>query len=77
MTLDIAFPHDGSSLEPRPMRAQEIWSVADQGTPPARSAACLDLDRLTRASAGVRVKGVTYWDFERSIRNGRGREAPA
>lgn len=81
MTLDIVFPHVGSSLEPRPMKAQEIWSVADQVRRQLTrrpQVPCLDLDRLTRASAGMRVNGITiaaHWDFERSIRDSRGRDA--
>jgi len=30
MTLEVSYPCAGASKEPRPMKAQEIWSVADQ-----------------------------------------------
>ena len=30
MTLEVIYAHDRASREPRPMKAQQIWSVADQ-----------------------------------------------
>lgn len=81
MTLEVSYPCAGASKEPRPMKAQEIWSVADQVRRQLTrrpQVPCLDLDRLTRASAGMRVNGITiaaHWDFERSIRDSRGRDA--
>jgi len=81
MTLDIVFPCASANKEPRPMTAREVWAVAEQvrrQVTPRPNIPRLDLDRLTRASAGMRVNGMTiaaHWDFDRSIRDGRGREA--
>lgn len=78
MTLAVAYPYDRSSLEPRPMKAQQIWGVADQvrrQLVPSRPVACLDLERLIRASGRMMVNGIaiaTHWDFERSVHDGRG-----
>ena len=33
MTLAVTYAHDRSSREPRPMKAQQIWGVADQAVP--------------------------------------------
>ena len=81
MTLAVTYAHDRSSREPRPMKAQQIWSVADQvrrQLVPSRPVACLDLERLIRAAGSMIVNGIaiaTHWDFERSVHDGRGREA--
>ena len=81
MTLEVTYAHDRSSREPRPMKAQQIWSVADQvrrQLVPSRPVACLDLERLIRAAGRMMVNGIAiaaHWDFERSVHDGRGREA--
>jgi Zn-dependent peptidase ImmA (M78 family) len=81
MTLAVAYVHDRSSREPRPMTTQQIWGVADQvrrQLAPGRSVVCLDLERLIRAAGRMMINGIaiaTHWDFERSVQDGRGREA--
>ena len=81
MTLAVAYAHDRSSREPRPMTTQQIWGVADQvrrQLAPGRSVVCLDLERLIRAASRMMINGIaiaTHWDFERSVQDGRGREA--
>jgi len=81
MTLEVSYPCASANKEPRPMTAREVWAVAEQvrrQVTPRPNIPRLDLDRLTRASAGMRVNGMTiaaHWDFDRSIRDGRGREA--
>jgi hypothetical protein len=30
MTFQVAYPYDRRSLEPRPLKAREIWSIAEQ-----------------------------------------------
>jgi len=30
MTMEVTYPHIAASKDPRPMTAQQIWSVADQ-----------------------------------------------
>ena len=81
MTLAVIYAHDRSSREPRPMTTQQIWGVADQvrrQLAPGRSVVCLDLERLIRAAGRMMINGIaiaTHWDFERSVHDGRGREA--
>ena len=44
MTLAIAYPHDHRTREPRPMKAREIWGIADevrQHLLPRRRTPCL------------------------------------
>lgn len=81
MTLQIAYPFERRSLEPRPMNARDIWSVAEQVRrqfPSRRPIHCLDLEWLIRANRKMSVNGmeiVTQWDLDRSVRDGKGREA--
>ena len=81
MRLEVVYPYDRSSLEPRPMKAQQIWSVAEQVRRQLvlrRTSPCLDLERLIRAAKSMVVNGIaiaTHWDFERSVHDGQGREA--
>jgi hypothetical protein len=81
MTLEIVYPHDRQSREPRPMKAGEIWGVAEQlrrQLVPRRPIPCLDLERLVRATRSMVVNGITiatHWDFERSVHDAQGREA--
>ena len=81
MTLAVIYAHDRASREPRPMKAQQIWGVADQvrrQLSPGRPVVCLDLERLIRAAGRMMINGIaiaTHWDFERSVQDGRGREA--
>jgi len=81
MGLEVTYPYHHASLEPRPMKAQQIWSVADQvrrQIAPRRHVPCLDLDRLVQVAGAMVVNGcaiATHWDFERSIHDGDGREA--
>jgi len=80
MTLQVAYPYDRRSLEPRPLKAREIWNVAEQVRqqfPARRPIPCLDLERLIRAARKMSVNGieiVTQWDLDRSVRDGKGRE---
>jgi IrrE N-terminal-like domain len=80
MTLQVAYPYDRRSLEPRPLKAREIWSVAEhvrRQFPARRPIPCLDLERLIRAARKMSVNGieiVTQWDLDRSVRDGKGRE---
>lgn len=81
MSIDVAYPYDAASYDPRPLAAREIWSVADQvrrRLTPRPQMPCLDLGRLTRSGQKLRVNGVeyvTHLDFERTVHDGRGREA--
>lgn len=81
MTLEITYPYIGAGKEPRPMTAQQIWGVADQvrrQLTPRPNVPLLDLERVTRATSGMLVNGLAVsmdWDLERTIRDGRGREA--
>ena len=80
MTLQVAYPYDRRSLEPRPLKAREIWNVAEQVRrqfPARRPIPCLDLERLIRAVRKMSVNGigiVTQWDLDRSVKDGKGRE---
>ena len=81
MTLQVAYPYDRRSLEPRPLKAREIWSIAEQVRRqflPRRPRLCIDLDRLVRATDRMWVNGIqiiAHWDLDRSVRDGKGREA--
>ena len=81
MAIEVGYPFYPTSLEPRPMKAQQIWSVAEQvrrQLAPRRQVPRLDLDRLTRLAGSMLVNGVsiaTHWDFERSVHDAEGREA--
>ena len=81
MKLEISYPHDRASLEPRPMRAQQIWGIAEQvrhHVTPHRQTPCLNHDRLIAATARIKVNGIdiaTHWDFERTVHDGQGRAA--
>ena len=81
MTLQVGYPYDRRSLEPRPLKAREIWSIAEQVRQQflrPRPRHCLDLDRLVRAARRILVNGieiVAHWDLDRSVRDGKGREA--
>lgn len=81
MALEVAYPFYRTSLEPRPMKAQQIWSVAEQvrwQIAPRRKVPCLDLERLTRSAGNMLVNGIAiaaHWDFERSVHDGQGRAA--
>jgi transcriptional regulator with XRE-family HTH domain len=61
MTLQFAYPFDRRSREPRPLKAREIWSVAEQVRrqfPSRRPIYCLDLERLIRAIRKMSVNGM-------------------
>ncbi|MCB1500509.1 MAG: ImmA/IrrE family metallo-endopeptidase [Bauldia sp.] len=81
MTLAIAYPHDHRTREPRPMKAREIWGIADevrQHLLPRRRTPCLDFDRVVRGTRNMVVNGVaisTHWDLDRTVHDGQGREA--
>ena len=81
MTLQVGYPYDRRSLEPRPLKAREIWSIAEQVRQQflrPRPRHRLDLDRLVRAARRILVNGieiVAHWDLDRSVRDGKGREA--
>lgn len=81
MTLQVVYPYHRQSLEPRPMKVQQIWRVAEEvrrQVLPGRSIPCLDLERLIRAARSMLVNGIaiaTHWDFERSVHDCAGREA--
>jgi hypothetical protein len=81
MTLQVSYPHDRRSREPRPLNAQEVWGVAEhvrQQFLRRRPSPCVDLDRLVRAARKMVVNGieiVVHWDLDRSVRDGKGREA--
>ena len=47
MTLQVAYPYDCRSLEPRPLKAQEIWRIADIVRRNLRRAAPLPVSILT------------------------------
>jgi IrrE N-terminal-like domain len=81
MTLQVIYPYDRRSLEPRPLRARQIWSIAEQVRQQfllRRPRLCIDLDRLVRAARRMWVNGIqiiAHWDLDRSVRDGKGREA--
>lgn len=81
MTLQVAYPHDRRSREPRPLKAGEVWGVAEhvrQQFLLRRPSPCVDLERLVRAARKMVVNGieiVVHWDLDRSVRDGKGREA--
>ncbi len=81
MALEVAYPFYRTSLEPRPMKAQQIWSVAEQvrwQIARRSQVPCLDLERLTRSAGNMLVNGIAiaaHWDFERSVHDGQGRAA--
>ena len=81
MMLEIVYPYHRASLEPRPMKAQQIWSVAEQvrrQLMPRRRVPRLDLDQLIRAAGRIMVNGsaiATHWDLDRVIHDAEGREA--
>ncbi len=56
MAIEVGYPFYPTSLEPRPMKAQQIWTVAEQvrrQLAPSRQVPCLDLERLTRLAASM------------------------
>jgi hypothetical protein len=79
--LLIAYPHDSRSMEPRPLKAPEIWRVADavrHQLLPRRATLCIDVERLVRAAKRMSVNGVeivAHFDLDRVVRDGEGREA--
>ena len=81
MSLQVGYPHDRCSREPRPLKAREIWSIAEhvrQQSLPRRPSPCVDLERLVRVARKILVNGieiVIHWDLDRSVRDGKGREA--
>ena len=81
MTLRVAYPHDRRSMEPRPLKAQEIWGIADEVRRqflPRRPVLCVDIDRLVRAAQKISVNGTeiaAHWDLNRSVRDAKGRDA--
>jgi hypothetical protein len=68
MTLQVTYPHDRRSREPRPLKAREIWSIAEhvrQQFLLRRPNPCVDLERLVRAARNILVNGieiVVHWD---------------
>ena len=81
MTLRVSYRHDRRSMEPRPLKAQEIWRIADavrQQFLPRRPVLCVDIDRLVRAAQKILVNGIeiaAHWDLNRSVRDAKGCDA--
>jgi hypothetical protein len=81
MIMQVIYPHVVASKEPRPMTAQQIWSVADQvrrQLTPRPNLPRLDLERVVRRAVGMKVNGTdiaVHWDLGRTVRDGQGREA--
>jgi hypothetical protein len=81
VTLEITYPYVGAGKEPLPMKAQQIWSVANhvrRQLTPRPNVPLLDLERVTRATKSMRVNGIAvsmHWDLQRTIHDGNGREA--
>jgi len=81
MRFELVYPYDHRSMEPHPMKAEHIWSVAEEVRArivPRRPVLRIDLERLIRATRSIVVNGIaitTHWDFERSVRDKQGREA--
>lgn len=81
MTLRIAYPHDRRSLEPRALKAREIWGLAGEVRRQVlggRREVRLDIERVVRAAQRMLVNGsemAAHWDLERRVRDGAGREA--
>ena len=77
MTLRVGYPQDRRSKEPRPLKAQEIWGVAEhvrQQFLLRRSSPCVDLERLVRAARKMVVNGIeiaVHWDLDRNVRDGK------
>ncbi len=81
MTLKVSYPFDRRSMEPSPLKARDIWDIADglrRQFLPRRPTLCVDMDRLIRAARKICVNGVeivTHWDLNRSVSDGKGHEA--
>jgi hypothetical protein len=81
MTIEVTYPHIAAGKEPRPMTAQQIWSVADKvrgQLTPRPNLPRLDLERVVRLPVGMKVNGTdiaVHCDLGRTIRDGQGREA--
>ena len=82
MTLAIAYPHDHRTREPRPMKAREIWGIAEEvRQSPPRAPSHVRASTSTVSSGRTRsmvVNGVaisTHWDLDRTVHDGQGREA--
>lgn len=81
MSLRVDYPCDRRSMEPSPLKAEEIWDIAHglrRQFLPRRPTLCFDTDRLVRAARKIRVNAVeivVHWDLNRSVRDSKGREA--
>lgn len=79
--LRVCYPHDRRSMQPRPMKAHEIWRVAEEARQqllPRRARRCLDVDGLLRAAKKMLVNGVditVHFDLDRAVRDAEGRDA--
>src|SRR5690606_12499498 len=76
-----AYPHDDRTREPRPMKARDIWDIANEvrrHLVPRRPTPRVDLERIVRATKSLVVNGITiatHWDLDRTVHDGQGREA--
>jgi hypothetical protein len=81
MTLKLIYPYDRRSLEPRAMKARQVWGLAEQAREQImwrRPSPCLDVDRLIRVAKTMMVNGraiATQWDLQRNVRDEHGCEA--
>jgi len=81
MTIRVSYPHDARSMEPLPLKAQDLWIIADEvrsQVMPRRPTPCMDMARLVRAAQRCVINGqdiIAHWDLNRNIRDNRGRDA--
>jgi hypothetical protein len=81
MTLRVVYPNDRRSMEPSPLKARELWDIAEDVRKqllPRRPTLCIDMDRLVRAAQKFLVNGieiVAHWDLNRIVRDAKGRDA--
>lgn len=81
MSLRVSYACDRRSMAPGPLKAEEIWDIADglrRQFLPRRPIPCVDMDRLVRATRKLCVNGieiVVHWDLDRKVRDAEGRDA--
>ena len=76
-TLVLSYPHLRPSLEPKRLRREEIWTVAEE----ARRQLCrgprprVDIAQIARRTACLQVNGLAFelrWQFDRSVEDAAG-----
>ena len=76
-TLVLSYPHLRPSLEPKRLRREEIWTVAEE----ARRQLCrgprpkVDIAQIARRAVCLQVNGLAFelrWQFDRSVEDDAG-----